>query len=392
MLNLSPVLSTHDLSTEAGLKAYLVDTPFAASSVLQVTGGMSSYTFRVALVSPYKDEKLGTFHSVVIKHARNYAAGIESLGPITLTRRDVEIAALDLIATLPFVGSKVHLPRVLASDSINALTILGDVGKLPTLKEYILTRAQSSPDTSVPITQEIGQLLGEFLANLHRWGYTVLNSGDTLLLDPFKHNEASGTSKIAAWRMSIPVTDFAHKYPSTTNACDWEAFKTKYAAYILEPEDTFLMGDFWSGNILVKLSPDGTQLERLFVLDWEGAALGMAAVDVAQFTAEAWLLQRHPERHEPGKALVSSFVQSYEASIRKGDEGATFAAKFFDPTAIATCTGAHAAMWGILGAWEGIPQERKEEVNQAALHICADTTRGVFEGKGWEGLSRIWEG
>ncbi|KIM33508.1 hypothetical protein M408DRAFT_61492 [Serendipita vermifera MAFF 305830] len=228
---------------------------------------------------------------------------------------------------------------------------------------------------------------------MHRWGYIVLNSGDTSPLNPFRNNEAADAAKkLCAWRTAGRLTDFAHKYPSTKDACDWEALKTKLETDVLEREDTLTMGDFWTGNILVKLSPDGTQLERLFVIDWELAKLGMAAADVGQFAAEAWLLQRYPERQEPGKALVSSFLQSYDTSLREGDEGSAVAAKLFDPTAIAACTGAHVAVFGILGVWEGIPQERKEETGQVALHICADSTRGAFEGKGVEGLRRIWEG
>lgn len=62
-------LSTLDLSTEAGLQAYLVESPFAAKSIVRVSGGGSAYTFRVVLATQYD-----TKDSIILKHTRDYAA------------------------------------------------------------------------------------------------------------------------------------------------------------------------------------------------------------------------------------------------------------------------------------------------------------------------------
>jgi hypothetical protein len=87
------ILTIHDLSTEEGLRSHLVDTPFAASSVVQISGGFSCYTFRAILDAPYEDKGSGLVaHSVIIKHAREYSSNFKYI-PLS-TERMVKIAPM----------------------------------------------------------------------------------------------------------------------------------------------------------------------------------------------------------------------------------------------------------------------------------------------------------
>jgi Phosphotransferase enzyme family len=78
--------------------------------------------------------------------------------------------------------------------------------------------------------------------------------------------------------------------------------------------DTFVMGDFWPGNVLVGEDED----DRVFVVDWEIAKVGLAGLDVGQFCAElATLRQFRPERAEAAGEVLKNFVRAYFA----GDVG-----------------------------------------------------------------------
>ena len=128
-------------------------------------------------------------------------------------------------------------------------------------------------------------------------------------------------------------------------------------------------------------------MERLVILDWELAKLGISAADIGQFAAEAHLLQRYAQDHKPGKALVSSFIKSYETASR-GDP--TIYTTLFNPDEIAACAAAHMAVWGVVGQWN-VEDSVKESSSKVALGICAESSRGAFEGRGVQGLSKIWE-
>ncbi|KAL5533706.1 hypothetical protein ACEPAG_166 [Sanghuangporus baumii] len=55
------------------------------------------------------------------------------------------------------------------------------------------------------------------------------------------------------------------------------------------------MGDFWTGNVIIRLKYNGA-IERMLVVDWELAKPEIAFVDFAQFAAEIHTLKRfHPE-------------------------------------------------------------------------------------------------
>jgi 5-methylthioribose kinase len=75
----------------------------------------------------------------------------------------------------------------------------------------------------------------------------------------------------------------------------------------------FVMGDFWTGNLAVALDKDG-KLKQIFVVDWEVSKLGLAGIDVGQFSAELYLLKRCHGAvcGEAASAMLEHFLEAYE--------------------------------------------------------------------------------
>jgi len=115
---LPTILTNYDLSTELGLQAYLVDTPFAASSVIRLSGGFSSYTFRAILDVPYEDrESALVSRSVIIKHIRDHSAIFKDV-PLSIERMVNQVPTsspplinkLNRVSKLPHYGPSLHSP------------------------------------------------------------------------------------------------------------------------------------------------------------------------------------------------------------------------------------------------------------------------------------------
>jgi hypothetical protein len=131
----------------------------------------------------------------------------------------------------------------------------------------------------------------------------------------------------------------------------------------------------------------------LAVLDWEFAKTGPAAADIAQFTADAFLLHHLASPpNAAGGALVSSFLYSYAKAIT-GDHSDIQvddpAYTFFKPTSIMSHLSAHASVWGHLVSWAkddnatGIAgTEITRHTVQKSLEMCLRSSRNEFEGAG----------
>jgi len=145
-----------------------------------------------------------------------------------------------------------------------------------------------------------------------------------------------------------------------------EALAERRAAQIMEPtadgtDATFIMGDFWPGNILVdgeeEDDDDGQrrgqqqQQRPCFVVDWELAKAGLAGLDVGQFCAELATLRRL-RPGDDGRAgaaageILASFVRAYFAGVghQAPEETRRVAVGHF---------GAHLVVWTARVGWEG---------------------------------------
>ncbi|KAG8825071.1 Carboxy-terminal domain (CTD) phosphatase [Serendipita sp. 399] len=340
-------VSEHDLSTNEGIYAYLNQyTPFFASSVIRLSGGFANWTYRAALKEPYKYiDSIGqhtVLKTIVIKFSSN-ATSLDASVPLDLYRTRAEVAALRLVSGLDlphFCGiatsqtdrtqPTIFLPELVFYDTTNHVGCYVDLGNLPTLMQYLTDHPGQE---AVEIATRTGRLLGEFLAGLHIWGWKVLQT-ESSILDLFKRSV--GAKEHCAWRTIGLVEGVAKEYQIEA---DWEKITNTLKREVLDVEQTFNMGDFWTGNVLIEMQgPTSQVIKALYILDWELAKTGRASTDIAQFAAEAYMLRQYNtlassstiatsvqmkvppvtrEISSAGEALLVSFLNAYEEYIKE---------------------------------------------------------------------------
>ena len=62
-------MTTLDLSDSKHVEQYLSATPWAAKSVVPLSGGYTNFTFRIELAEPFEGQE-----TVVLKHSKPYVA------------------------------------------------------------------------------------------------------------------------------------------------------------------------------------------------------------------------------------------------------------------------------------------------------------------------------
>jgi hypothetical protein len=79
------------------------------------------------------------------------------------------------------------------------------------------------------------------------------------------------------------------------------------------------MGDFWPGNMIVKLDSN-QNIKHIYILDWERAGTGIRGVELGQFCAEMHLLMRFDEvARSPASIILSAILSTYK-DISKPDD------------------------------------------------------------------------
>ena len=105
-----------------------------------------------------------------------------------------------------------------------------------------------------------------------------------------------------------------------------------YGSALQTDDETICHGDFWPGNILLTHHPHSSAtatIPHLTIVDFEMSRRGNPATDVAQFAAEAWLL----DTFRGSKGLLPAFLGRYGELNR------------VDVTRVAIHMGAHLICW-----------------------------------------------
>lgn len=63
-----------DLTSVEGVEYYLSRTPFAASSVVPLSGGTANFIYRIILQEPYNENSVTPVRTVIFKHAEPFIA------------------------------------------------------------------------------------------------------------------------------------------------------------------------------------------------------------------------------------------------------------------------------------------------------------------------------
>jgi 5-methylthioribose kinase len=203
-----------------------------------------------------------------------------------------------------------------------------------------LKALMSAAPPSVPVAQEIGRALGQFLGRLHSWG-TV----DPKMIDFFDENEQAKVTDVSAITLfsfmnvfgqritswitygrlistlttdDIPAVALLPEKVPESDLDDIRAIITERTNEIFTERATLTMGDFWTGNVMVNLRTDAatgeTSFGGVYIIDWELAKAGVAALDVGQFCAEMLTLTLFKlDAVEASKALIEAFLTEYRA-------------------------------------------------------------------------------
>lgn len=233
-----------------------------------------------------------------------------------------EVAALRRMKDWLPGDALVFVPEVHIFDEEANVIIMGDCGEgVPTLKALL----QSDPPSG-EIAELIGRELGSFLGGLHTRGSTEKG-----LLDVFRGNEdGRKLSAFATYGRLVSTLTTDHlpalsdpplEVPSS-KVDELRRIAAQTTQAMLSTEETVVMGDFWPGNILVRLRRDSEgerQVERIFVIDWELAKPGLAGLDVGQFCAEMLLLQYfNEESKSAASGMTAAFLHGYRTEHGAG--------------------------------------------------------------------------
>ncbi|TFK41989.1 kinase-like domain-containing protein [Crucibulum laeve] len=295
-----------DLSTQAGIHAYLQGTPFASTIVDILPGGFANYSFRLRLANPY--EGRGT---LIAKHAKPYLKNWQTV-PFALDRQRYEFEAIKRVRAWLPEDAMVTVPVVHRFDEEYHIIIMDDCGEDAVCLEDMI----KSGCLTVTLSSIIGAFLGEFLGRFHTW-----SRNNAELSDYFKENVA--TKKTLIQVIYQPITDMLTAADSESELAKPQlkvtendlgvinAMVKQTTQALLSAHDTMVMGDFRPGNIMVLLD-ENKELKQIYVIDWEVSTTGLRALEIGHFCAEVYFFRRSiPGCQETALALLDCFLCKY---------------------------------------------------------------------------------
>ncbi|KAL8851486.1 MAG: hypothetical protein Q9221_003586 [Calogaya cf. arnoldii] len=295
-------------TTIDGLKRYLDSNHIEYMIVEQVAGGTANYVFRVLNANGARR---------IYKHAEPYIASSNGSIPLPVERMDYEATALQVVCDL-LSNNAVEVPKIWNYDRDARVLVMSDAGN-KTLKE-----GYSDLD-SVDVA-ETGGALGEWLALLHnRTRETSIGEGGNPI-----------AKSIYRWSYSH-LLQVAQEYGLDVEFCGY--IDRTYGTLLEKDDEVVCHGDFWPGNVMIN------EEKTLTVVDWELCRRGCAETDVAQFAAEAYLL----DRFRGGKGLMDAFLKAY--CWKRNEFGMDLTVDRRFAKRVAVHMGVHLAFWPASLKW-----------------------------------------
>ncbi|KAI4137521.1 MAG: hypothetical protein L6R39_007235 [Caloplaca ligustica] len=318
------------------LKLYLDSKSIPYTTITPLTGGTANFVFRVVVVVSEDKDGAATSVSTIVKHAEPYIAASYGSIAFPLERMDVEVDALKQVGALDLLpGAGVVVPRVTFYDQEARVLVMSDAGET-TLKDAYSSSAGDDLDVCA-----LGRRLGRWLAALHH---------STRETSVGEGGNPVGRS-IYRWAYAH-LADVARGYGLDGEFC--KHINDKYGALLATDDECVCQGDFWPGNVLLDGEDDDKEI-KLAVVDWEMCRRGCGATDVAQFAAEAYLL----DRCRGGKGMKDAFLRGYRE--RAEELGVDLRAQGEFVRRVAVHMGVHLGYWPTRVKWAG-EEETKEIV------------------------------
>ncbi|KAF3923128.1 hypothetical protein ABW20_dc0107475 [Dactylellina cionopaga] len=268
--------------------------------------------------------------TVILKHSTPYVFTIGGQ-KVVWDLWPFELNALRDVPNTRFVKT----PKVYWVDEINRVVFSEDAGpKSQTLKHLLLS--ENIPDARV--FAQIGEELGKFLVRLHSWGR------DTDVLERYYENNDS--RPIASWRTFGRLEEaLAKAYPDLSDElkAKIKTYCAKEKEKVFNTQEMVIMGDFWTGNVLVNIS-DAGELESLYVVDWEMIRPADAATEISQMLAEVWEageFSKSSHAKAAAKDLSTGLCSAYKNGVKGPIEGML--------QDVMLAAGAHIVVWARIG-------------------------------------------
>ncbi|KAL4741043.1 kinase-like domain-containing protein [Aspergillus similis] len=383
-----------DSEVKEAVASELSSSPFACTSLIQLSGGTANFVYRGVLSRPLPN---GTT-TVIVKHAEDYLASNADF-KLTAKRCLIEetaLRALDGMQNETTTGEDsdsdqqnqvtVKSPKLLHFSRSTYTQVMEDLPNAVDLKTFLL-----SSDVSERVSKEwarsIGRALGAWLRLFHVWSvhpaqaeFAKQLAENTVMRDlKFSINYDSLVSMIDAYSDILGDSHTRSVFQSVKNAAAAELDDTDTQDATFGP----IHGDFWSGNVLIPKTAfedratSPTTPTPLFITDWELAQRGTRALDLGQMIAELYML-RHYKDIDAGLWVIEGLLEGYGYQ--------------HIPQKIAFRTlihvGVHFIFWGsTIPGWGSQEQVLNlVELGRELIVRAWERDRTWFDGKFWEAL------
>jgi len=311
-------MSNFNLETEEDILKYLdVQFPvYAGSRAEKLAGGNTNYTFRIFLRSEISVSGQSQ-QTIILKHAKPFLAR-DGVSLLSLERQVYEVAGLRYANKVHNADSLAKAPTLLEHDATNYVILMSDAGVgSRTLKDLLI-----SNELYPTAAAQVGSALGEFLAKLHEHGRSA-SDRETFskhqwgkqLVASFYYARVVDT--LAEYIIAPPIELSEQQFSAVKKSSD------SMISLVQTSEETILMGDFWTGNVVVQLSgsEEDQRIQNILVADWELSRLGAPGKDIGQFAAEVYLPRAYyPACSASADTLIDNFCSAYKSGVRHFDE------------------------------------------------------------------------
>lgn len=203
------------------------------------------------------------------------------------------------------------------------ILVLSDLGRLSDLTAYLSNSSRSSlPSFEASTAKIVGERLGHFFGLLHsRRTYQLVSQHSNI----FKKPDPSARDLVYNVTIeSIPKYLSKHGISEVETTELHRRIDEDFSRLECEEELGFILGDAWTGTVLIDPSVQGFALS---VIDWEFAGFGSGvASDVAQFLAHLQLALLSAEATlSPLASVIQEVMTGFVRTYRRcSDENQMF--------------------------------------------------------------------
>ncbi|KAH8807339.1 kinase-like domain-containing protein [Xylogone sp. PMI_703] len=289
-------------------------TPYACSSLIQLTNGTTNFVFRGTLTHPIEGGAAPTAATtVIVKHSTSFAALNKDL-PIDIYRCVIEEFMLNALQDFHPSVSNIRVPRLYFFDEETSTQILEDITGVVDLKTVIVA-PMTTGLLSESFMNHIGYTLGSWLRDFHSWTSAPSQSN---LCAKIENNKAIRQLKYdITFGSFIEVLEqflevLGHNKEILKNIKDMATKDLQIEATEELEGWGIIHGDFWTGNVLLPETKQPLAETKLFVNDWEFAQFGHRACDIGQMIGDLY-----ERKHFNGVSAtiwaIDAFIEGYGA-------------------------------------------------------------------------------